>query len=292
MESKIAEWAHYLTMTVSADTRGQYEYHLRQLHKTAPDRKLEEWTTAQLITYLGQRRESGMGESMAKQTVSAFRSFWAYALPGNTTARAVPYPKVHRRKQRTLDAESALKLLASCDTTTPTGTRDLAMLTVMLDSGLRASELCRLKIPKIDFEKRRFTVVVKGGNEEMGVYSKSTAGNIARWLSVRADYARPEVTELFVSFGGHNPGAALTRDGLRTIFRGLGKQAGLSAFSPHDLRRTFATIAIRNGAPTRVVQAAGRWGTLDLVERYTQDIQAEDFERYSPVESLLKGREE
>jgi integrase len=53
------------------------------------------------------------------------------------------------------------------------------------------------------------------------------------------------------------------------------------------LRRTFATIAIRNGAPTRVVQAAGRWADVAMVEHYTAAIEAEDFERYSPVESLM-----
>ena len=291
MQAKIAEWVHYLRLTVSAETAKQYEYHLRELDKSAPDRRPDEWTTDRLIAHIAGRRAAGVGEAMTKQVVGAFRNFFAYACPGASPARAVPYPKVHRRKQRTLDAETALKVLAACDTTTHIGTRDLALLSLMLDSGLRASEVCRLRLPKIDFEKRRFTVVVKGGDEDVGVFSRTTAAHIARWLSVRPEHAAPEVDTLFVSMGGYYPGRSLTRDGLRGIFRVIAERAGLAAFSPHDLRRTFATIAIRNGAPTRVVQAAGRWGDLGLVERYTQDIQAEDFERYSPVESLLRGRE-
>ena len=59
-----------------------------------------------------------------------------------------------------------------------------------------------------------------------------------------------------------------------------------------SLRRTFATIAIKAGAPTRVVQAAGRWGDVSMVERYTADITADDFDRYSPVEALMNGRKD
>jgi site-specific recombinase XerD len=300
MQQEISHWLNWLRMKVSADTVRQYAYCVKQLEKIAPDRPPAEWTTAQLLEYLAsrskvsgtKRSDPGMGEAMRKQAVSAFRSFFGYTCPALTVAKDLPMPKVHRRKQRTLTPENALKLLASCDTASPIGTRNLAIMTVMLDSGLRASEVCRLRIPKMDFEKRRFVVVVKGGDEDIGVFSKTTSAHIERWLSVRERYARPDVDTLFVSIRGGTKGAPLTSNGLRVLFRKIGQRAGIGAFSPHDLRRTFATIAIRNGAPTRVVQAAGRWGDLGLVERYTQDIQAEDFERYSPVESLLKGREE
>lgn len=301
LDKKITEWTNWLKMKVSKETAKTYEYHLRLLGQLVPERGVDEWTTAQLLEYIANRSkpglvvdrsEPGMGEAMQKQVVSAFRSFFGYACPGRSPAKALPMPKIHRRKQRTLDAEKALKVLASCDTSTDTGTRDLAIMSLMLDSGLRASELCRLKLRKMDMVKRRFEVVTKGGNEEVGVFSRTTAANIGRWLSVRAKYVQPGVETLFVSFGGVHPGMGLTSDGLRGLFHDIGLRAGIGRFSPHDLRRTFATIAIRNGAPTRVVQAAGRWGDLSLVERYTQEIQAEDFERYSPVESLLKGRDD
>ena len=105
---------------------------------------------------------------------------------------------------------------------------------------------------------------------------------------MRVRFARPESQTCFVSVGGLTPGAPLTRAGLKCNFMAIGRRAGLQAFTPHDLRRTFATIAIRNGAPTRVVQAAGRWADLMMVERYTADIAAEDFDRYSPVEAVLR----
>lgn len=289
MQNAIAEWLNYLRVTVTARTIQSYEYHLRRLAQSAPERKPEEWTMAQLLQYLADRRAAGNGDAILKQLVGALRNFFRYTLGDASPAHRLPYPKVHRRKQRTLDADTALLVLAACDTTTDKGARELALLTLMLDTGLRASEVCRLKLADVDFAKRRLKVIVKGGDEEVAVFSKATAANLARWLDVRPKHAAQECETFFVSFWGLHPGMALTRVGLQDICQKIAKRAGIPALSPHDLRRTFATIAIRNGAPTRVVQAAGRWGDVGMVERYTADIAAEDFERYSPVEALLKG---
>lgn len=293
MRAEITEWSNYLRMKNTPRTIQVYAYYVQQLLETDPDRILSDWTPAQLLVHLSAAMERGLSDSSIKQMVAAYRSFFGHVVGTSSPATAVPYPKIHRRKQRTLDAETAMKVLASCDTSTHAGTRNLAIFTLMLDTGLRSSEVCRLELAKVDLAKRRLVVVVKGGHEEAGVFSRTTASNIARWLSIRGEHARPGEAALFVSLSWNEKhrGARLTSDGLRAIFHQIGKRVGLAGFSPHDLRRTFATIAIRAGAPTRVVQAAGRWGDISMVERYTSDIEAEDFERYSPVEALMKGGE-
>lgn len=293
MNEKIAEWRNYLRLKNTPRTIDVYTYHVSQLLVTAPERPLAEWTPAQIIAHLADAMERGLSDSSIKQMTGAYRSFFAFALGESSPAAAVPYPKVHVRRQRTLDAETAMKVLASCDTSTHMGTRNLAIFTLMLDTGLRSSEVCRLQLAKVDLGKRRLATIVKGGDEDVAVFSRTTAANLARWLSVRAEYVKPGEGALFValSWNPKDRGARLTPDGLRIVFREVAKRIGLAGFSPHDLRRTFATIAIRAGAPTRVVQAAGRWGDVSMVERYTADIDAEDFERYSPVEALMKGEQ-
>ncbi len=287
MKAQIDDWVNHLRITVSPTTVYSYEHHLRHLDDTAPDRRAEDWTTVQLVNFIGERRAGGAGEALLKQIVCSYRSFFKWACADNSPAKRVPFPKVHRRQQRTLDSDMALSVMAACDTSSALGTRDLALVTLMLDCGLRSSEVCRLKLKDLDLTKRRFKVIVKGGNEEVGTFSRSTAGNLARWLYVRTQEGATTET-VFASLGGLKPGTKLTTGGLKVIFRKIGARAGLEAFSPHDLRRTFATIAIRNGAPTRIVQAAGRWGDVRMVEHYTQAITAEDFDRYSPVEALMK----
>ena len=231
MDTKIAEWLNWLKMHVSKETVKNYEYQVRQIVLLAPERGVDEWTTAQLLEYIANRSkpglvvdrsEPGMGEAMQKQAVSALRSFFGYVRPGQSPAKALPMPKIHRRKQRTLDAEKALKVLASCDTSTDTGTHDLAIMSLMLDSGVSSSDLCRLKLRKMELVRRRFEGGTKGGKEEVGVFSRTTAANIGRWLSVREKYVQPGVEALFVSFGGTHPGMALTSAGLRRLFHDIG----------------------------------------------------------------------
>lgn len=287
MHDTITEWINLLKVSRRTHTVQRYEYLLRTLAKTAPDRRARDWTTEQLLAYLAHRRDAGLGDSGVKMIVCAMRGFfgWLYGL--DSPARRIPYPKIKKRLQRTLDSETMFAVLASCDTSKPVGIRDLAILSLMLDSGLRAFEICGLELDKVDVEGQGLKVIVKGGREERGVFSKTTAAYLARWLAVRPYFAAPDTKTFFVSMGGGSLGKPLTTNGLRVVFRYIRKRAGLKAFSPHDMRRTFATMSIRNGAPTRVVQAAGRWNDIAMVERYTAAIQPEDFEPYSPVESLI-----
>lgn len=113
--------------------------------------------------------------------------------------------------------------------------------------------------------------------------------------TVRREGARDDNAErhsasaptLFVSVGGSTVGCALTTYGLRKIFQYIAQRVGLEKFSPHDLRRTMANLGVQFGAPTRVVQVAGRWDKIETVEDYTQAIQQRDFDPYAPVKRLL-----
>lgn len=83
-------------------------------------------------------------------------------------------------------------------------------------------------------------------------------------------------------------GRGISPSGLRKLFTRLAKNAGLDALSPHDMRRTFATLALKTGAPTRIVQAAGRWKSIEMVERYSQAIKPHDMIPFSPVWRIMQ----
>jgi integrase len=106
-------------------------------------------------------------------------------------------------------------------------------------------------------------------------------------LDVRGRVASASVRTVFVSLGGTRPGSPLSPRGLGKICKSLGSRAGLAELSPHDLRRSFAHLALRYGAPTRTVQIAGRWEQLRQVETYSRDLALDDFDPYSPVARLL-----
>lgn len=227
------------------------------------------------------------GDNMRWLVYNAVRNYLVWRYGNGHPALKLKIKRGASPPQRALNQTQVLQLLSSFNTMTEHGIRDLAIATLLLDSGLRCSEVCRLELRRVDLEARCFAVVIKGGNWGEGVFSATTARFIADWIGVRGKIVKPETKTLFCSIGGLTRGKPLTRYGLGCIIHKWGRRAGLGLLSPHDFRRTFAVLSTRLGAPSRVLQVAGRWSSLTMVERYTSSISAHDFEPYFPVEAIL-----
>ena len=288
---KIAEWLDWLSIDYAATTIAAYAWELRRLEAWAGrvlDRSVVDLSKADLARYLAQRRALDLvGDACVRRAVNAFRSFYSYAIGAKSPARSIPAPRVKKKRQRTLDGQLTLRLLSAPDTSSMRGRRDLALICLPLSTGLRASELCRLRLAELDMDARRLSTKVKGGDDGDGVFGDYTQSVMASWLAVRESVAVSGVDTVFVSVGGNRPGTSLTPSGLRVIFRRIGKEAGIEHLSPHDLRRTFATLGHRFGASTRLIQVAGRWKDIEQVVQYTRALEAEDFDDFDPVSRLM-----
>lgn len=226
------------------------------------------------------------GSNQRYTALCACRKFLRYCFGPDHPALSARVKRGSARRQRVLTREMALELLASFDRAAPKGCRDLALAALALDTGLRCSELCRLALADVDLAARRLQVIVKGGQWGAAVFSAETAQYIGEWVE---RFRRPAagVETLFVSLQ-HQAGTygqALTREGLKVIVRNWGLSIGIK-LSPHDLRRSFATLSTIFGAPSRVVQLAGRWSQITMVELYTRDLAASEIEPYLPVSRL------
>ena len=226
------------------------------------------------ILYFFQTKD--WSNSTERSFLAATKGYFKYAY-GEHPVLKMKHRFVDPGKQRTLEPEETAKLLASIDTSRPKGLRDLAMLLLMLDTGLRSSEICRLKKADLDLGKCKLVVIQKGGRMRWAVFSEGARDRLAKWLRERANHAKPDVATVFVSVGGILKGQPLTRDGLRCVFRRLGKAADIGLISPHDMRRTFCTDAVRRNVTHRLIQEQGGWKTPAMVNRYAQAISVEAF---------------
>jgi len=226
----------------------------------------------------------GWSAASVKVAVCAARSFFAWCvderLIASNPAETLKIPRVPNRAQRTVSRSEVRTLLDACDVQTRKGVRDAALVNLLVDTGLRAGEVCRVELATVDLHAQHLFVDIKGGRREKVRFATSATQALARWLPARAEYvqtriaagdaAAGDVETLFVSLGGKKPCRPLTVSGLRCILRKLGASAGLSArLCTHAFRRGFAVIATELGAPTRVVQDAGRWEDMDMVQQYT-----------------------
>jgi integrase/recombinase XerD len=111
---------------------------------------------------------------------------------------------------------------------------------MLLDTGLRASELCALRIADVDLKSGR--VLIRGGIEGKAkgrkgrtVYiGKSGRRFVWRYLTTREDAGDPEAPLFVGKFG-----RPFNRDALRQVIAALGEKAGVIKAHPHRFRHTF-----------------------------------------------------
>lgn len=161
--------------------------------------------------------------------------------------------------------------------------RNRAIILLMLDTGLRASELCDLKIEDVDNRNNRiFVRLGKGMKERMLPFSPRSGQMIWRYLAARKDTQPGD--PLFVS----KLNRSMTRTKLAEMFANIGRRAGVAGFHPHRLRHTFAIQYLRNGGNAYTLQAMLGHSSLDMVKHYLRLAQTDvdtAHRRASPVDN-------
>lgn len=166
----------------------------------------------------------------------------------------------------------------------PAAHRTRAIILLLLDTGLRASELTTMKIHQLDKSNSRVQVLGKGAIERSIPISSRTAQAIWRYLATREE-PRPD-DHLFET----SKGRALDRKSLRRQLHAVGMRAGVTNVHPHRFRHTFAIQYLRNGGDAYTLQRLLGHSTLDMVRNYLKLAQVDldkAHRRASPVENWV-----
>lgn len=208
-------------------------------------------------------------------------------LPTDIMAR-VTMPRLAKPILPAFTAEHVRALLDVCGDSADSE-RDTALVLTLLDTGVRAAELCALTVG--DFDTRTGALQVRRGKGGKGrtVYVGARARRaLLRYLLTRATDAPS--APLFPSL---TTGRALTPNALLLLCRRLGARADVPHCHPHTFRRTCALESLRAGMD--LIRLARLLGHSDLqtVKQYLalveSDLQAAHAE-HGPVDRLLSGR--
>lgn len=123
--------------------------------------------------------------------------------------------------------------------------RDAAILSIMLGCGLRRSEIAGLKMEDIDLKERSFTVVGKGNKQKICYLPQDTLKRLTAWFEFRG--TDPGFAFYSLKRDGSLVEKGLTDQRIYDIIKELCGEVKLKHFSPHDLRRTFASYLIDSG---------------------------------------------
>ena len=140
--------------------------------------------------------------------------------------------------------------------------RDLAMVELLLSTGIRVGELVNLNIADINFATRECIVYGKGDKERRAYFDAKSKVHIEEYLQTRTD----DNPALFVSLKA--PYNRLTISGVETRMRTLGRHVSVQGIHPHKFRRTMATRAIDKGMPIEQVQRLLGHQQIDTTLRY------------------------
>jgi|YelNatPaOPRAMG01_1025707.scaffolds.fasta_scaffold114852_1 site-specific recombinase XerD len=140
--------------------------------------------------------------------------------------------------------------------------RDSAIILLLVDTGIRASELCGLKIKDLNQTTRHIIVFGKGRKERQIPISQTTFSSILLYIHSRGK-VKPN-DPLFLS----NTNKTLNKDQLRNIICKLGEDGKVTRVYPHLFRHTFAIQFLRNGGTIYTLQQILGHTTLDMVKRY------------------------
>ena len=226
------------------------------------------------------RRCSAM--RMATKTVSrrlaAIRSLLRYQ--GESGAREAELvegilsrletPKPERSLPKTMSRQQVLRLIEHPDRATPLGCRDGAILELLYASGLRASELCNLKVADYNPNLRVIRVFGKGSKERVVPVGLPAAEAIDGYLAtVRPAHFRNATVSGAWLFLSHT-GRPLERVALWQIVTAHARASGvLGEVSTHTLRHCFATHLLGGGADLRVVQELLGHSDVGTTQIYT-----------------------
>jgi site-specific recombinase XerD len=202
----------------------------------------------------------------------------------NPIAR-VKAPKVPVQVLDPAPVDDVQRMMKSCDVGTVLGARDLAVLCVLVDTGIRAREL--LAIDRDDFDPVTGEIVIQHGkgDKPRSVYLGAKAKRAVRgYLKLRDD----DDPALFVTGGGER----LRYGGLRGLVRRRAALAGVPAPDLHAFRRLFALSMLRAGVDLLTLSRLMGHTSLQMLSRYAKQINddlAIAHAKSSPVDRM-KGR--
>lgn len=174
-------------------------------------------------------------------------------------------------KGRALSKDERIALLRACDDGTAVGKRDAAIFAVLVGCGLRRSEAAYLLLSDVDMETRTIVLIGKGNKERRAFMPTLTHQVMSEWLRVREQFNTTGY--LFLRARRFGKETRLVESGLtsQAIYYILGQRqqkAGIRPFSPHDLRRTYATMLFENNEDLITVQNMMGHASIATTQRY------------------------
>lgn len=240
-----------------------------------------------LRAYLQSQSRKGRSTRTVARRYAALRVFLKFlAAEGHDVGallQQIERPKPERSLPKILSRAQVNQLIAAPDPKSRLFARDVAIIELLYASGLRASELCDLKMRDVNLQVDCVRVLGKGMKERIVPLGNAAKEAIQRYLlECRPLLEKKPTDRMFLS----RTGKPLDRIALWMLIEKYGRKSGLlKSISPHVLRHCFASHLLGGGADLRIVQELLGHSDIATTQIYTHVDQARlksIHEKYHP----------
>ena len=244
---------------------------------------LAEITSSHIRLYYIHLQEKNLSSHTVHTCARAIRAFLNFCvaeeLIDDSPMKRIALPKREKKIPDYLTADEVNRLFDACETV-----RDLTIIMILIDTGLRATEFCKLNAGSVDQATRAIYVDQGKGRKDRVVFlGNRSQKQLMRYYRQEGKPASDEP-----HFVSEKTGKRLTRFGLRQLVKRVGRRSGLEV-SPHKLRRTFATWAWRSGIDLHALRDLMGHSDLSTLPAYL-GIDVDDLRRahdqHGPIDKL------
>jgi integrase/recombinase XerD len=246
----------------------------------------EKLSAENISRFLREQTVKGKAKSTIQRNAAVLNSFACFLVYDGELSKMPkldPLPKIDDKLPQIMTENEIQRIIDACEDGTYLGKRDRAVIELAYGAGMRASELCGIKLK--DINKTGGLIYTRGkGGKERGV---PYLGAVRKVVDEYIDKYRPQMDKLgqpwlFLT----RTGKQMRREFLWHILRKRGMSAGipLSRLHPHVLRHTFATHLLRNGMDQRTLQEILGHSSIMTTEKYTHlDLEIRDlYDKFHP----------
>ena len=197
--------------------------------------------------------------------------------------------KNERKAREYLADDDFRKLVSSLDKSYYPEHRDFAMITAMIDSGMRLGECTCLLMEDIDLTRRQILLraeITKGRKDRVVFFSAKTETALRRWIQYKDRYVNSDYL-----FPVKSTGAAIAVSNFETNFKNYLRRVGIKQeITPHCLRNNFAKRCLMNGMDIFTLSRLLGHSSVSVTEKAYLDLTDNDlgkrYQHFSPLLNL------
>jgi integrase len=210
----------------------------------------------------------------ANNRYRALQSFYKWAIDegevkSSPMAKMKP-PRVPVVPPPVITEDEFRRLLRACGGQTFTARRDIAILMLLWDTGMRLSELTGLKVDDIDLDAKSAAVLGKAGRPRVCSIGRKTVQALDRYLRARRQHRDAVRPEFWLGHAG-----VMKQNGVYQMVQRRAETAGVEGVYPHRFRHSFAHFWLSRGGREGDLMRLAGWQSRTMLTRYGESAAAD-----------------